>query len=119
MAVIDEILSILANSKHINELTTASSIPANSWFVFYNPITGKAEKISSSVVTSGGWVWIEGSNVEKLAGNNSIVTLEIGDIVWGKAITNSGDPITLMGFTYIGGDKQLATSYQQNQSITT
>lgn len=119
MAILDQILSILANSKHINELPTASSVPSNSWFMFFNPLTSRAEKISTSLILSTGWIWIEGSNVQKDSGNNDITQLEINDIVWGKAITNAGDPLTLMGYTYIGGDKELLSSYQQNQAITT
>lgn len=43
--------------------------------------------------------------------------LEIGDEVYFRKITNDGDPKTLIGHTYNGGDEQLLASYTQNQSI--
>jgi hypothetical protein len=43
--------------------------------------------------------------------------LEVGDEVYFKKITNGGDPVTLIGHTYDGGDEQLFENYTQNQSI--
>lgn len=63
--------------------------------------------------------FIEGSFVVKNLANTDIETLEIGDIVYFKPIINASFPMTLIGYTYIGGDKQLETSYQQNQILTT
>jgi len=48
---------------------------------------------------------------------SDINVLEIGDEVYFKKITNSGDPKTLIGHTYNGGDDQEFASYTQNQSI--
>lgn len=120
MATIDEVLSILLASKKILELPTASSIQSTDWLIFYNVNTAQAEKIQASQLTGAGfWLIIEGSLVIKDAGNTDITTLEINDEVYLKKITNETDPITLFGHTYIGGDKQLETSYQQNQAIVT
>lgn len=120
MATIDEVLSILLESKKIEDLPTATAFSSSDWFIFYNVNTQQTEKISGAALTGqGGWLWIEGSNVQKASGNTSKTVLEINDIVWFKDIVNAGDPLTLVGFTYLGGDKTLLDSYEQTKSITT
>ena len=50
-------------------------------------------------------------------GKTNLKTLEIGDEVYFKKISNNGNPMTLIGHTYLGGDQELRESYQQNQTI--
>lgn len=82
-------------------------------------LTELADIIGSIVGATVGWLWIESSNVEKDGSNSNNSVLEVNDVVYFKQITNSGDPVTLVGWTYNGGDKQLITSYSQNQAIVT
>jgi hypothetical protein len=120
MATIDEVLSILASSKSILELPTASNPLSTEWAIIWNNTTNRAEKVRlSSIIKEFTWIWIELSFVEKDTGNTDELVLEVNDIVWFKKITNAGDPLTLVGFTYIGGDKQLLSSYEQQQAIAT
>ena len=124
MGVLDQILSTLANSKQVDELPTATTVLGSDWAIIWNNANQRAEKIPiSTIQASTGWLWIEDSYVEKGAGNESLTTLEDGDIVYFKKITNAGDPITLVGHTYdpnaVGGlDKELETSYELLQSIS-
>jgi hypothetical protein len=60
---------------------------------------------------------VEGSQVLKLTSNDDLDVLEAGDEVYWKKIANGGDPLTLIGQTYDGGDKTLRASYTQNQAI--
>lgn len=89
------------------------------WFiddVIYQ--TGISEAVlPTSVSAFGNWKFIEGSFVEKGSGKTSTTVLEPTDDVYFKKITNAGDPLTLIGHTYDGGDTQLRTSYTQNQVI--
>ena len=120
MSVIDQVLSILNNSKTMDELPTATALVGTDWAIIWNVALDRAEKISVSTISGvGGWSWIEGSNVEKASTNFDTTTLEIGDEVYFKKITNNSDPVTLVGWTYNGGDKQLIASYSQNQAIVT
>jgi hypothetical protein len=120
MALIDEVFSILANSKNILDLPTATNIQLTDWAVVWNVNTERAEKVRISQIPGvSAWIWIEDSFVEKGSGNLDKALLEANDIVYFKKITNAGDPITLIGHTYDGGDKQLQTSYTQNQALTT
>lgn len=43
--------------------------------------------------------------------------LQPTDLVLFKEITNAGDPITLFGYTYDGGDENLEASYSLNNAI--
>lgn len=61
----------------------------------------------------------EGSFITKNLANTDINTLEVNDVVYFKPITNAGFPLTLIGYTYLGGDKQLEGNYQQLQILTT
>lgn len=60
---------------------------------------------------------IEAALVTKLTGNINNRLIEIGDVVFFKTIENAGNPLILIGDTYIGGNKQLATSYQKNVAL--
>lgn len=119
MAAIDRVLSILANSKSILQLPTATVAPAaTDWFVFWNVTTQRAEKIESTKVSGfPGWVWIDSYWVQKGSGNTDLTVLETGDEVYFRKITNGTDPITLMGQSWDGGDEQLRSNYTQNQVI--
>ena len=64
-----------------------------------------------------GWIWIEGSNVEKGAGNTDRTTLEIGDIVWFKDVQDGSRTLTLRGWRYDGGDKTQRTSYTRVKQL--
>jgi len=120
MSAIDDVLSILASSKSILDLPTASNPLSTDWAVIWNNTAERAEKIRlSSISSASPWVWIENSFVVKDAGNFDNTALETNDKVYFKQISNSGDPLTLVGHTYNGGDKTLETSYTQNQAITT
>jgi hypothetical protein len=120
MAQIDEILSILAESKTILDLPTAANPLSTDWAIIWNNTSKRAEKVRlSSISSSSPWVWIDGSFVDKHASNFDNTILEANDIVYFKQIDNLGDPLTLIGHTYLGGDATLETSYEQNQSITT
>lgn len=120
MSAIDEVLSILAESKSVLDLPTATNIQGTDWAVVWNVAAGRAEKVRiSSISSASPWIWIDGSFVEKDAGNVDNTALEANDVVYFKQITNAGDPITLIGHTYNGGDAQLELSYTQNQVIAT
>lgn len=121
MAAIDEVLSILANSKNVLELPTATAKNGADWAIIWNVAAERAEKINVSVLTgaAGGWIWIEGSNVEKAVGNFDLTTLEVGDEVYFKKIANGSDPVTLVGWQYNGGDKTLVSGYDLIQTILT
>ncbi len=130
---------IIANANAIQQIINqAKLIPqlpdldetlgVNSEIPIYNTngvVTGKinltelADIIGSIIGVTLGWLWIEGSNVEKDGANSNNSVLEVNDEVYFKKITNAGDPVTLVGWTYNGGDKQLITSYSQNQAIVT
>jgi hypothetical protein len=130
---------IIANANAIQQIINqAKLIPqlpdldetlgVNSEIPIYNTngvLTGKinltelADIIGSIIGVTLGWLWIEGSNVEKDGANSNNSVLEVNDEVYFKKITNAGDPVTLVGWTYNGGDKQLITSYSQNQAIVT
>jgi len=118
MAVIDEVLSILAESKSVLELPTATNPIAADWAIVWNTALGRAEKVAYSTISGAtNWIWIDDSWVEKTVGNTDLTTLEANDNVYFKKITNGGDPLTLIGHTYDGGDAQLRASYTQNQVI--
>lgn len=119
MSVTDELLSILAASKNGLELPTATAPPAaTDWLIFWNVNSGRFEKVQASQVTGAStWIWVEDSWIVKIGGNIDTTLLEGGDEVYFKKITNAGDPLTLLGHTYDSGDKQLRTSYTQNQAI--
>lgn len=123
MALIDQVFSILANSKNILELPTASTASGADWAVIWNSNTNRAEKIKVSNFTGqSNWIWIDDCWVAKGAGNTDKENLEVNDVVYFKPITNGGDPLTLVGFTYteaLSGDEQLIGNYSQNQAITT
>ena len=121
------IQTIINNARRIPQLADLNnSIDVNSEIPIYDvtgSVTGRinitelSDIIGNIIGVGVGWKWIEGSNVEKDIGNNNNSLLEINDEVYFKKITNAGDPVTLMGWTYIGGDKQLISSYSLNQSI--
>ena len=67
--------------------------------------------------TSYGMLWIEDCFVRKAFGNSNITIIEVNDEVHFKKIANTGDPLMLIGQTYDGGDKQLRTSYTQNNAV--
>lgn len=115
----DEVLSILAKSENVLELPTAISPPApTDWMIFHNVTAQRIEKIhASQIVGASPWLWVENSFIVKDVGNTDKTLLEANDVVYFKPITNSGDPLTLVGQTYDGGDKQERTSYTQNQVI--
>lgn len=120
MSIESQILSILNNSKKVMELPIAATLVGTYWMIMWNTDLNRLERIPVSAINNGaGWIWIEGSHVEKDSGNFDITALEAGDIVWFKPITNGGDPLTLEGYTYDGGDSQLIANYTQNQAITT
>lgn len=121
MAIIDEVLSILANSKNVLELPTATATPqATDWLIFWNVSAARVEKIKMTQVSGfPNWLWIDDAWVAKAVGNTDIENLEANDVVYFKPITNSGDPLTLLGYTYDGGNDQLEASYTQNQAIVT
>jgi hypothetical protein len=123
------IQTILSNAKSIPQLTDLDgTLNATSEIPVYDnngTITGRitlselAEIIGGLIGVTSGWRWIEGSNVEKDGANSNDSVLEVNDEVYFKKITNGGDPVTLVGWTYNGGDKELITSYSQNQAIVT
>lgn len=118
MATAEEILQA---SKGILEIPLATGIQPTDLMVFFNFNTQQMESIPVSVLTGlNNWIFIEDSWVDKdtAGGNVNISVLEIGDQVYYKKITNGTVPLTINGMTYIGGDKQLATSYRQDQTIT-
>ncbi len=117
MTVLEQVLSILADSKTVLELPLATSPVAADWSMVWNTSLGRLERVPYNGASN--WVWIDGSQVEKGAGNTDRTLLEVNDEVYFKKITNSGDPLTLVGHTYDGGDKQLEASYTQNQAIVT
>jgi len=122
MNAIDQVLSILAASKTILEIPTATALPASTdWFIFWNVTAARIEKIHSTQVSGfPGWVWIDSYWVQKGSGNTDLTALEINDEVYFRKITNAGDPLTLMGQTWDGGDaaaEQLRVNYTQNQAI--
>jgi len=120
MNAIDEVLSILASSKTVLELPTATNPVATDWAVIWNTINNRAEKVPYALISgASNWVWIDNSQVEKGVGNTDLENLEVGDEVYFKKITNGGDPVTLVGHTYDGGDEELEASYTQNQAIVT
>lgn len=63
------------------------------------------------------FVSVSGALLKKDAANSNSLALENGDLVLWKEITNNGEPITLFGYTYNGGDEQLETSYSLNNEI--
>lgn len=69
------------------------------------------------LVTSYGMLWIEDCFVRKASGNVDTTLIEVNDEVHFKKITNAGGPLMLLGQTYVGGDKQIRTSYVQNNAI--
>lgn len=120
MAAIDEVLSILASSKSILDLPTASNPLSTDWAVIWNNTANRAEKVRLSLISSASpWIWVEDSFIKKDSGNFDNTLLEANDVVYFKQIANAGDPITLIGHTYLGGDKTLETSYEQQQVIST
>lgn len=121
MATIDQVLSVLLQSKKIMELPPASDIPSTGWMIFYNPATLQVERVQIGQLSAfGNWLFIDGSFVEKAGGNTDTTALESGDTVWFKPITNGATlNETLVGHTYDGGDTDLNGSYTQNQTITT
>lgn len=118
MAAIDEVLSILAESKTVLELPTATSAAATDWAIIWNNDSNKLEKILVSNLTkTGNWLFIEGSWVEKDSGNFNISALEINDLVWFKDVLLGTVTITLLGWRYDGGDKTQKASYTKIKSI--
>lgn len=123
------IQSILTNAKTITQLTNlGDTISPNSEIAVYDSggsVTGRLTITELASIIGGvlgltlGWLFIEGSNVQKDGANSNDSVLEANDVVYFKNITNAGDPLTLVGYTYNGGDKNLLSSYTQNQVITT
>lgn len=121
MSVLSQILSILAESKKGDELPTATNLVGTDWALIWNNTNQRLEKIAVSAIQStAGWLWIDGSFVEKGAGNTDTANLEDGDVVYFKSIANAGDPLTLVGYTLDNAaSPDVITSYTQNQAITT
>ena len=115
--------NIILNSKDGNQIPVAASAASADKFIFYNTTTQQTESITKSKLLEGAiglWKYIEDSFVEKGAGNVSDNVLEVNDVVYFKKITNGATyNQTLIGHTYDGGDKDLETSYTQNQAMTT
>ena len=63
-----------------------------------------------------GWIWVEGSWIQKI-GNTNYEALEVGDIVYYKDVIFDSRTITLVGWTYDGGDKTLKTSYTKTKQL--
>jgi hypothetical protein len=79
---------------------------------------GENPYVSMQDFFAKGFVFAEGCLVRKANGNLNKDLIEIGDEVYFKSITNAGDSLMLMGHTYNGGvDKQLRSSYVQNNSL--
>jgi hypothetical protein len=53
----------------------------------------------------------------KAAGNLSITTLEVNDVVWYVDVDFNGTTLTLMGWRYDGGDVTLQASYTKVKSL--
>lgn len=64
-----------------------------------------------------GWLWIDGSWVEKDAGNDDLNSLEVNDIVYFKDVTFGSNTITLRGHRYDGPDPGLQSSYTKVKSM--
>lgn len=118
MGVIDDVLSILAESKNILELPTASNPLDTDWAIIWNNNANRAEKVKLSNISSASpWKWIDGSWVVKATGNTDLAALEVSDMVFFKTIANDGDSLILVGQTYLGGDNTLRDNYEQITSI--
>ena len=75
-------------------------------------VNASGETVKKSVADLQNMVWIEieGSEVKK-TGGVSLTTLEAGDTVRFKPITNNGFPVTIPYGVYDGGDKQDSDNY--------
>jgi hypothetical protein len=60
---------------------------------------------------------IGGDRIKKGDSNTNREIIEIGDVILYKKITNAGEPFTLFGYTYKGGDFELLTSYSLDDEI--
>lgn len=103
-----------------NDIVTIKNVDIGSEMMFkiscVNELSSEALLSNEFSLEESKWITIDDSFVEKITGINQTI-LEIDDIVYFKKITNNGDPLTLVGQTYIGGNDQLRSSYTQNQSI--
>lgn len=94
---------------------------------FISPESEKSLKIKSypnvTFLTGGTadilpFAIVDNYMIRKADGNVSD-SLQSGDEVFFRVITNNGDPVLLIGQTYIGGDEQLRSSYEQQTTIDT
>jgi len=105
---------LISNAKQTGDLTAQATVNPTSKI----RVEGEYVTIQQLInITQGLWKNIEGSWVEKDIANVSETVLEVGDLVYFKKISNGTDPLTLVGQTYDGGDKQLRASYTQTQAI--
>ena len=72
-----------------------------------------------SLIDTYPFVKVGESFIKKEGTNVTRIELEIGDTILWREISNNGDPIVLMGHTYIGGDQELETSYELTKVIST
>ena len=114
------IQAILDNSKDYEQLDAYVDSPGDGLIItIRNIVTNKTYKITEqqfatlilNYVPVSTWRWIEGSDVKKDVGNVDLETLEVGDTVKFKQITNGGFAVTIPFGVYAGGDKQLVGSY--------
>jgi len=82
--------------------------------------TGKTSKCTSHQVVNfvrdhhlTGFLSINGALIKRTIPNNDTNNQIPGDIMIYKEITNNGNPMVLMGHTFLGGDEQLRSSYNK------
>jgi hypothetical protein len=114
------IQKIITDAQEVLQLPTNTNLAVLDWIVVWSVANSRLEKLSVNSIkfSSPGWIWNVNYWMVKGTGTN-VDVLEVDDEVYFRKITNAGDPITLIGFTYNGGDEQLQTSYTQNQALTT
>lgn len=114
------IQKIITDAQEVLQLPTNTNLAVGDWIVVWSIANSRLEKLSVNSIkfSSPGWIWNVDYWMVKGTGTN-VDLLEVDDEVYFRKITNAGDPITLIGFTYNGGDEQLQTSYTQNQALTT
>ncbi len=112
--IIEWMNSVVSTAKKTSELTQqgmvdpTSKIRTEEGYITIQQLTN---------ITSGLWPVIENCWAEKGAGKTSLSLIEATDIVYFKKITNGTDPMTLVGYTYDGGNKELLASYTLNQTM--
>lgn len=111
--------SIELNKKKTSDLDSQSTLETESLLRVENSLGVSKFILISQIIEKifGDWKWIEGGFAVKGAGKEDLESIEETDVRWFAEIPNNGESLMLVGDEYLGGDKDLAASYQKKHFL--